>query len=411
MANCAEMRQKARDKVAKLTETTTFFQEDKELLFPRFVSVELHMGRVMGRGGFCVVHEIKDIRLVKSFEQDCPVLRYDGEEKDRQFMKEKCVRKGETRYAMKKLADLAHDAPRYTKGLADLAIEVKFLSVLEHPHIIKLRGVSSEAPCTDEFFIVLDRLYDTMEMRIGKWKKLDSKSKSMVVKMFKGKKKKIIDDLALSRLVVAYDLCTALEHLHSHSIVYRDIKPENIGFDIRGDVKIFDLGLAKEILPSQSLEDGTYDLTGMTGSLRYMSPEVATFMPYNLKADVYSFGILLHQIMSMDTPFRGYNITMFKECVIEKGFRPGVPEKWPDSWKALIRSCWAGNWRKRPSMGDVAVCLRSEISLLNGGEDPISDLTNRTNKSSHGRLQADASARSMLNTVDIDNDADDRASR
>lgn len=57
------------------------------------------------------------------------------------------------------------------------------------------------------------------------------------------------------------------------SVIYRDLKPDNIGFDVRGDVKIFDLGLAKEIDPKTKLEDGTYNLTADTGSLRYMAPE------------------------------------------------------------------------------------------------------------------------------------------
>lgn len=56
-------------------------------------------------------------------------------------------------------------------------------------------------------------------------------------------------------------------------IIYRDLKPENIGFDVRGDVKIFDFGLAREVNEKDQLDDGTYKLTGDTGSLRYMAPE------------------------------------------------------------------------------------------------------------------------------------------
>ena len=52
--------------------------------------------------------------------------------------------------------------------------------------------------------------------------------------------------------------------------MYRDIKPDNIGFDVRGDVKIFDLGLAKELGCSKNNGDGTYNLTGDTGSPRYV---------------------------------------------------------------------------------------------------------------------------------------------
>jgi serine/threonine protein kinase len=56
------------------------------------------------------------------------------------------------------------------------------------------------------------------------------------------------------------------------SVIYRDLKPDNVGFDVRGDVKIFDFGLAKELDPNKRLDDGTYKLTSDTGSLRYMAP-------------------------------------------------------------------------------------------------------------------------------------------
>lgn len=65
--------------------------------------------------------------------------------------------------------------------------------------------------------------------------------------------------------------------MHSHvrspqSVVYRDLKPDNIGFDVRGDVKIFDFGLSRQI-PSGKSKDGLYKMTGDTGSPRYMAPE------------------------------------------------------------------------------------------------------------------------------------------
>lgn len=54
--------------------------------------------------------------------------------------------------------------------------------------------------------------------------------------------------------------------------MYRDLKPDNIGFDVRGDLKLFDFGLSRQ-LPPQRLTDGTYRMTGDTGSPRYMAPE------------------------------------------------------------------------------------------------------------------------------------------
>lgn len=75
------------------------------------------------------------------------------------------------------------------------------------------------------------------------------------------------------------------------SVIYRDLKPSNIGFDVRDDAKLFDFGLAIEFQP-EAVENGNYKLTGMTGTMRYMAPEVALSHSYTEKADVFSFGIM-----------------------------------------------------------------------------------------------------------------------
>ena len=52
------------------------------------------------------------------------------------------------------------------------------------------------------------------------------------------------------------------------------MKPENIGFDVRGDAKLFDFGLSKELHDRDKTKDGLYLMSGLTGSRRYMAPEV-----------------------------------------------------------------------------------------------------------------------------------------
>lgn len=64
------------------------------------------------------------------------------------------------------------------------------------------------------------------------------------------------------------------------SLVYRDLKPENVGFNIRDDIVLFDFGLAREVQEKEKVTDTTWKLTGETGSLRYMSPEVVQNKPY-----------------------------------------------------------------------------------------------------------------------------------
>ena len=126
-------------------------------------------------------------------------------------------------------------------------------------------------------------------------------------------------------------------------------------------MKIFDFGLAKEFDPTKKDAAGMYKLTGDTGSPRYMATEVALEKPYNELADVYSFSILLWQILELETPFAGYTIGLFNKKVIQEGTRPWCNPKWPASLIDLLQRGW-GEASQRPSMKEVASALRNEIS-------------------------------------------------
>ena len=88
---------------------------------------------------------------------------------------------------------------------------------------------------SDAFFIIIDRLYETLEERTEVWRE-ESKKHHNKLSIFgpSSKCKKISEQLLVERLTVAYDLAAAFWYLHEHKLVYRDIKPANIGFDHRG---------------------------------------------------------------------------------------------------------------------------------------------------------------------------------
>mmetsp|Transcript_24069 Transcript_24069/g.37107 ORF Transcript_24069/g.37107 Transcript_24069/m.37107 type:complete len:441 (+) Transcript_24069:140-1462(+) len=365
--------------------------------FPSFEWREMVKGKVLGRGGFCTVTEVKSFNLMKEggAEEGPPPSVATGKEasskrkpitdeakhymaktKDkREFISDHCIRDtGETRYACKKLSDdILNDPHRFIQGMMDMGVETYFLSVVSHPNIIKIRGVATCDPYNMSYFILLDRLYEIMDKKKREWAKLHKKYTGL----FKNKEKE--KALLIERLKAAFDLSAAIDHLHKHNILYRDLKPENVGFDIRGDVKLFDFGLAREVDPRDVDKDGTYKLSANTGSLRYMAPEVALGQPYNFSVDVYSFSILLWELMSLETPFQGFNVRLQNEQVIKGGTRPKTNKDWPTSVRNLMQRGWSEDIVRRPSMEAATKILKDLlVNLREGNEAGLEHMQRRS---------------------------------
>ena len=146
--------------------------------------------------------------------------------------------------------------------------------------------------------------------------------------------------------------------------MHRDIKPENIGFDKDDAVKLTDFGLAREYDPAKRQDDGTFfHLTEETGTMLYMDPRVATGRPYSELCDVYSFSILLWQIMELSKPFEGYTMHMLQHEIFEKGKRPKINTVWPDSIQSILRFGWCDDYSNRPTMQTIHDKLENEIQV------------------------------------------------
>jgi len=104
----------------------------------------------------------------------------------------------------------------------------------------------------------------------------------------------------------AANVFLALEHLHNHGVIYRDMKPENILLGADGYLCVIDLGFAK-FVPYESNDDGDitlHDLTyTMCGTPEYMAPEFVLQTGHNAGADYWSLGILIYEMFFARTPF------------------------------------------------------------------------------------------------------------
>lgn len=188
--------------------------------------IEIENAGVLGKGGFFVVSEIKRITLRHDEEdgddgtvhEESTTLDCDDEDciqavvQNRKFMARHCLRHGkDPRYAFKTMQEQnLKDPDTFLNSVVDMVMEFKFLSSVRHPNIIKMRAVSAGDLYRPDTFIILDKIYDTLDVRIEKWKR---KEQGTFNKLFDFQKKWEKGFLA-KRLLVAFDVSSALAYLH-----------------------------------------------------------------------------------------------------------------------------------------------------------------------------------------------------
>ncbi|XP_073050208.1 serine/threonine-protein kinase 54 [Primulina eburnea] len=179
--------------------------------------------------------------------------------------------------------------------------------------------------------------------------------------LFKNRKKKLAFKIVIQ---LALDLSRGLSYLHSKKIVHRDVKAENMLLDSQRNLKIADFGVAR--VEAQNPKD----MTGETGTLGYMAPEVLDGKPYNRKCDVYSFGICLWEIYCCDLPYPDLSFAEVSSAVVRQNLRPEIPRCCPSSVVSIMKKCWDANPEKRPDMDEVVRLLEAIDTSKGGGMIP-----------------------------------------
>ncbi|XP_041764851.1 mitogen-activated protein kinase kinase kinase 11 isoform X2 [Anopheles merus] len=209
--------------------------------------------------------------------------------------------------------------------------EAKLFWSLKHPNIVSLKGV-----CLDPKTLCL-----VMEYARG----------GSLNKILAGRKipPNVLVDWAIQ-------IARGMKYLHCEapiSVIHRDLKSSNVlisesiqhGHLLNKTLKITDFGLARE----------AYRTTRMSaaGTFAWMPPEVIKSGTYSKASDVWSYGVLLWELLTGETPYKGFDSLSVAYGVAVNTLALPIPKTCPESWGKLMKSCWEIDPHRRPSFKDI----------------------------------------------------------
>jgi serine/threonine protein kinase len=283
-------------------------------------------------------------------------------------------------YSIKLLrSDVVKNVKQHRDAAAAMVIETKFLIHLSHPNIIKLYGMTVEGmsslsrPGKQGFFTILESVQETLEQRLERWM-IDGCNDS---------------DTMTRRLEVGEDLSSALVFLSNRKIIFGALRPENVGFDANfGRLKLMNFGNAREECQVHFVSNES-EHTNMK-VLPYTAPEVLRKEKPTRKSDIYSFGVLLWTLLSLEHPFEGMDASKYIQDSVEADARPPIQESWSSAVCDLMRSCWKPNPRDRPNIMKVQEALEGAlVGQFFTEEEPVSKMAHTPPTSNEASAEFD----------------------
>lgn len=230
--------------------------------------------------------------------------------------------------AIKLLEKPENDAERAQLMEQQFAQEVMMLANLRHPNVVRFIGACRKPMV---------------------WCIVTEYAKGGSVRQFLTRRQNRAVPLTVA-VKQALDVSRGMAYMHGLGFIHRDLKSDNLLICGDKSIKIADFGVAR-------IEVQTEGMTPETGTYRWMAPEMIQHRPYNQKVDVYSFGIVLWELITGMLPFQNMTAVQAAFAVVNKGARPIIPGDCLPVLGEIMTRCWDANPDVRPPFTDVVTML------------------------------------------------------
>ncbi|XP_017243502.1 serine/threonine-protein kinase STY46-like [Daucus carota subsp. sativus] len=223
----------------------------------------------------------------------------------------------------------------------EFAQEVYILRKVRHKNVVQFIGACTRSPslCIVTEFMSGGSVYDFLHKQKGFFK-------------------------LPAILKVAIDVSKGMNYLHQNNIVHRDLKAANLLMDEHEVVKVADFGVAR-------VQTQSGVMTAETGTYRWMAPEVIEHRPYDHKADIFSFGIVLWELLTGKVPYENLTPLQAAVGVVQKGMRPIIPQQTHPLIVELLEKCWQQDPFLRPEFSEIIDILQHIAKTVGEEEKPV----------------------------------------
>ncbi|KAG8201444.1 hypothetical protein JTE90_024314 [Oedothorax gibbosus] len=204
--------------------------------------------------------------------------------------------------------------------------DIKHLKKLSHCNVVSFKGVCIQPPC---YCIIMEYCpFGTLHNLLRQGTEIPPRR---VVEWSK-------------------QVASGMNYLHTHKIIHRDLKSENILIGYQDILKISDFGTSRQ------WNDKSVKMS-FAGTVAWMAPEVIRSESCSEKVDIWSFGVVLWELLTCETPYKGVDSSAVIWGVGSNSLHLPVPSTCPDGFKLLLKQCWSGKPKNRPSFKHIMMHL------------------------------------------------------